>query len=317
MSNATIVFDVGQRAVFPIFGFLVPPMISAIMYWIARRRIKREDGESHASRMYFFYNTLAGALFGLVVGRMSSLRGIVMGSGFMAAHVLLFARKIYTGYKPRHYHMLDEDFSLDETSVVKHQTTVIPDPQDPSVAKIMFAQTHKYHETHTRQWVLAGLAVVLCAMAGVDTITIVAARPTDALSVAQVMLSHFSMSVTFSVAVFSAMMHAEYHLVENTVRRRTWWIAASALWGICYGCASSIPILAGLTWESATMVAQTVELGTYGLMGVLLVLCVYFVEWQDVGWTDRRERLLGNGVFAAAMVQAIGFSVLRQSVPLF
>ena len=320
--NGTIVYSEAQRAVLPLGGFVITPILSAIVYWIARRRIKQDDGETHSSRTHFFYAAATGIMLGQFIGHAkgtNALLAVFVAASYFACHLAEVVRRIYTSSQDTIASplLLKEDYALDEGSS-ERRTMIVADPTSEFYSQTTYQLNEDYHEKRTRQGILGGTILTLCALSLVDSLFLIHVHPTTVGSMVQVFVAYFAHGIAMSMAVFATMIHAKYHVTENRRYRRLWWAGVTAVWSVLYGCASSVVVLSDVSWEWVDEVLRHTGLSAfYGCaLGVLLWIYHYLSRWRDIEPMSRKTLLLGELVFFSALAHAACTAMALQIVPL-
>jgi hypothetical protein len=322
--NATglSLYTVPQVTLVALAAPVVCPLLSAMVYLTARRRLLHRD--SLTSQAYLFYLLISGNLLGQFLGHVSSanvpLMALFIALGFFAMHA---AQEVGQRWNTNaHFHGVSDyaardDIGLHKESMTMDAVIVSSDLASPTFAQEHFEVYRQDKDERKRRWMLACLLLLLVVITFTDGLFLIyrasptAAAPGGALSVVLVICFYINVA-TMSLCVYGAMLHAKLHIVEDDRRRVGGWCALTALWSVVVFCNTAVMLLAGVTYGwVAGVVAMDVLVALYGVAaGVLLNLAAYFYLYlkRVETVTTKGELATGILVFGVSLGQNVATS---------
>jgi hypothetical protein len=120
-------------------------------------------------------------------------------------------------------------------------------------------------------------------------------------------VSYYIHGICLSVAVYSAMIHAQYH--TEATRRWFWWCMLTIIWSIIYFCSALFVLLPIPPYFILEVLSHQSFIAVYGFAsGVLLKLQHYF-HGMHVETRDKSELWWGIAVFFSSITIAMLTSI--------
>jgi hypothetical protein len=314
--SATTLYTPAQRAVLPLLGGVVAPLLGLLVYRLARRSL--QETERLRNRSYLFCRGITGVLLGQFFAHTYVPTGELEWQYTMLFAAVGFVFLDVCDHVARHWNTnphyvaapLDgggasEDLGLQRDIMEKHKVLVVRGGNKRSFSDTVWAAQDGYKETRRRQWVLGIVLATFAVICVMDGLLLVYRDPLNEAAVAAVITCYYVNGVFLTLAVYGAMIHAEFHIEEERRSRIVWCAVVGSLWCVCL-VSSAIPVLAGITVAAAqAIVNNRVMLAFYGFScGCVLNRCVYFYAFQ-LEQPGARQSVLGVLVLFVAVGQSI------------
>lgn len=308
------IYTSAEQAILPLAGLVLCPIVSVLVYWVARKRTESTD--SIRSKAYLFYRVISGVLLGQFIGHTVWPNSYWMLI-FVAAGYFLLDTGEAVG---RMWHsnpnligtadyVVQDDVDLNEQTGEVGSVAVSNDLTSPEFQDQVFAKQDLDKNDRKRSWILACLFLLFGVVCFVNGLYLIYQLPQSRLEKAQIIICYFCNALSMSAAIYGGMIHAKIHQIEGKSTRLTWWATLTLLWSIIFF-APSIMVLAKVPWHWVNSVVHNrVLLALYGVAsGAILKLQAYFhiMKQDDV---DRRELVAGILVFFAALGQSMATSI--------
>lgn len=314
MNGTVLIYTAAEEAVIPLAGLVVCPLVSILVYAVARKRSEQID--TIRSKAHLFYRVISGVLLGQFIGHTAWPSTywmlLFVAAGYFVLDTLeVIGRMWYTNPNlvAGGDYDLQEDVDLNEQTGEAGSVAVSNDLTGPEFQQAVFAKQDLYKNERKRQWMLFCIFVLFAVICFVNGLYFIYRLPQTQLERAQIIICYFCNALSMSAAVYGAMIHARIHRIEGKRTRLTWWMALTFVWSVIFF-APTIMVLAHVPWQWVhTVVTNQVLLALYGVCaGAVLKMQTYFhVMKQDN--MDRRELVAGILVFAAALGQSMATSI--------
>jgi len=307
--NVTVIYHVApEKAALSLVGLVLSPLVSGFLYYLARRRLKEDD--TSKSRAHLFYRMISGILLAQFLGHtywytpfwfialFVSIGYFVMDAGESIGR-LWNKNPNYVG--PTDY-AAPQDIGLNKKTNVRAEIIVADDLTSPDFARDAFDIEDNVKDLTKRQWILAVLLCCLFVISCVDGFHL-AVTPSSI----PLIVSYYIHGICLSVAVYSAMIHAQYH--TEATRRWFWWCTLTIIWSIIYFCSALFVLLPIPPYFILEVLSHQSFIAVYGFAsGVLLKLQHYF-HGMHVETRDKSELWWGIAVFFSSITIAMLTSI--------
>lgn len=310
MNGTITIYSPTQQAMLPLAGLVVSPVLSVIIYLMARRRLS--SVKPLKSRAHLFYLMLSGNLAGQFIGHTNWTSVNFMSLFVAVGFFLLFAfqeimRICNTNpnlIMPADTNMPD-DIGLNkgtmeiETFIVSHDVT------NDDFARVQYQVQLQWKDTRKRQWMLGILFVLFFIVSFTNGLYLIYSNPQTELDVSMVILCYYVNCISMSVCIYGSMIHAHFHVTEETRPRLAWWILGTFLWSIIFF-SSSLMVLTGAQYKWIEGVIHNEALvAFYGVSsGAVLMMQIYYHNRKD-HILDKRDVVTGIIVFALSLAQSM------------
>lgn len=314
MNGTDFIYTPVEEAMMPLAGLIVCPIVSVLVYIVARRRSTQTD--TIRSKAYLFYRVISGVLLGQFIGHTvwPSTYWMLL---FVAAGYFLLDTFEAIG---RMWHTnpnligaadyeVQEDIDLNEQTGEAGSIAVSNDLTGPEFQQAVFAKQDLHKNERKRQWMLFCLFILFAVICFVNGLYLIYRLPQTQLERAQIVICYFCNALSMSAAVYGAMIHARIHRIEGMRTRLLWWASLTVLWSIIFF-APSIMVLAHASWDWVhAVVTNQILQALYGVSaGAVLKMQTYF-HMMKQEHVDRRELAAGIAVFFIALAQSMVTSI--------
>jgi len=294
------------KSFLPLLGGIVCPLLSWLVYRLARRRLKNKDPLK--SRAMEYYRILSGVLLGQFLFHTATASAavpqtlwftlifILVGFNLMAVADAI-GRVWNTNSNfvaPALLQEDTEDIGLDRDKMELQTVVVATNVSSNGFSRTLHQTEDHAKDTRKRQWLLGVLLLSFSVLAFKDGLMLIdrVDSPVPALVVC-----YYLNGICMTVAVYGAMIHAYFHVTEEKKPRLIWWIAVSGLWCVVLTC-SSIFVLVDMPWAVVDQVVRhKAFVAFYGLFGgCILYLTVYFFMRGGMASAPNKKSVLW-GVF--------------------
>lgn len=296
-------------------GGIISPCISAIMLFWSRRRLK--EGQRSESRAFLFYSALSGVLLGQYICHTAivddhfdtRIMNLCALAGFFILYVIESELRLWNA-APQYIAPIDGDIEIDSDSGLQRakmeqdSIVVARGVNTEQMSRVVFGTLDVAKDENKRVVLLAlmyvNMAVILC----MDGFLLVYRPPSIGVTVCFIINT-----TSLSIAMYSAMIHAKYHVYEEFKQRTMRWVFLTVVWSslvlLC-----TLPLMIDMSRESAAMFVESyATLCFYGLAsGFILKLCFYYFN-RGVERSNRRMIRWGELVFALAAAQSAATGV--------
>lgn len=316
--NATYpepIYSSVERSILPLAGLVVCPIMSIIVYLVARKRTTQLS--SIRSKSYLFYRILSGVLLGQFIGHTvwssdSTWMLIFVAVGYFVLDTLEIIGRMWTSNPnilAEPDYMFDEDETLIDTNECDGEVLIVDDVTGDTMQVAVFETQQKNKFISKRQWMLFLLLILFAVIAFVNGLYLIYRLPQTTMEKTEILICYFVNALSMSTAVYGGMIHARIHTDENKRRRLLWWFSLTLIWSVIFF-APTIMVLALVDWTWVnTVVHNSILLGFYGAScGALLKMQSYF-HMMNQRKVDRRELWAGIAVFLVAVGQSMATSI--------
>lgn len=307
-SNSTVVTTIyhlaPEKAALSLVGLVLSPLISALVYWIARRRMK--EVESTKSRAHMFYRMISGILLAQFIGH---TYWYVAPFWFIAQFVALGYVALDVGesfgrlwnrnehYTPPSDHApLVEDIGLDKKTNTSHTIILEDDITSPQFAENLFIIQDSVKDMTKRTWMLTVLLLCLTIISCADGFHLTTTPMSPGL-----LASYYVHGACLSVAVYGAMIHAHFHLEWR------WWVLFSFCWSVIYFFSALFVVMDS---PPQYLVLEILNhpgfVAVYGFASGILLKIQHYFHGMKIDTTDRKE--LWWGMFAFILATSISMA---------
>lgn len=311
--NTTVIYHFApEKAALSLVGLVLSPLISTLVYWIARRRMK--EVESTKSRAHMFYRMMSGILLAQFIGH---TYWYVAPFWFIAqfvalGYVLLDMGESWGRLWNRNEHYIPpsdgaplvEDIGLDKRSNISHTIILEDDITSPQYAENTFIIQDSVKDMTKRKWMLAVLLFCLVIISCADGFHLAITPMSPGL-----LVSYYIHGACLSVAVYGAMIHAHFHYHERS-RDWIWWVLLSFLWSAVYF-SSALFVVLGLPPQYLILeiLNHPAFIAMYGIASGFLLKTQHYFHGMKLETTDRKELWWGILVFVLSTAIAMATSV--------
>lgn len=314
MNGTTVIYSDVEKGIIPLAGLVVSPIISLVIYLIARRRSKQTD--TVRSKAHLFYRIISGVLLGQFIGHTVWPDSYWMLLFVAAGYFLLDTCEVVARMWNNNPNLVanadynvDEEIGLDEETGEIGTVAISNDLTSNDFQQAVFAKQDAHKNERKRQWMFFLLLILFAVICLVNGLYLIYRLPQTPLEKMQIIICYFCNAASMSVAIYGAMLHARVHRIEGKRSRIIWWTSLTILWSVIFF-APSIMVLANTPWQWVdAMVHNPILLAFYGLAaGAILKMQTYF-HVLKVEQVDKRELLLGILVFFIAFGQSMATSI--------
>jgi hypothetical protein len=306
--NVTLPYTAAEKAVVSLVGLLGAPILSAFVFFWARRHLPAT--QNFRDRSYPFYRMMTATLFGQFFGHIGWTGAPYFMAIFAAISFALFeivwslsrvfGVQLHSVVPDES--QLDEDFATNGVTMERREFLAIS-PADPETA-----HTEEMVQSHAiimkrRQWIVLLLALALGFVALVDGVHLLTSTANRYL----LLVSYAAHGISLSLSLYCAMIHAGYH--DYAGYRRTWWIGVTLLWCTILFLGILVVLL-----ELPPDVAQSIAdhqafIASYGLAaGLLLALATYFFRIR-LSTQVKKDVFRSTIIFVASLAGAMASSI--------
>jgi hypothetical protein len=198
-----------------------------------------------------------------------------------------------------------DDISLNKKTLQADTVMVSEDIASDEFGYDQFRVQDTHKNEIKRRWILGSLMGIFTVLSLGDGLLLVYNNPQTMTSFILMIVFYFMTCSALSTSLYSAMIHAKLHVIEEVCPRLQIWIAITALWCAILFC-STIPLLVGVTLETARSIIENQALLCFlGIaIGAMLKIQVYFHNMK-VSSIDRQDLLWGGAIFSFSIAQAI------------
>lgn len=307
----TVVHLPAEKAALSVVGLVLSPILSIIVYNIARRNLQVKDGETSKSKAHLFYRMMSGLLVAQFIGHTYWYSApfwfiaMFVAGGYVAMDVGETIGRAWNK-NPYNYgppdHAARDDIGLNKRTNETHHVLVVDDITSPDLPQDIQDSEDSVKDVTKRNWVLGVLIWCLAVICWADGLHLAAAP----VSV-PILVSYYVHGVALSLVVYGAMIHAKFHNEER--RRWAWWGVVSAIWSVVYF-TSALLVVIGIPQDVVLQIAyHQAFIAFYGFAsGVLLKVQHYFHAMKGEA-SDRREMWLGIVVLVVSTAVGMATSV--------
>lgn len=307
LNTTVIVHFAPEKAALSLVGLVVSPLISALLYWLALRRLPED--EDIKSRAHLFYRMISGILLAQFIGHTYWYAApfwfiaIFVAVGYVMLDVAESIGRLWntnSRYIPSEN--ITEDIGLNKKTNIKNTIRVVEDLTSNDFAEETFVIQDNVKDMTKRRWMLGVFFFCLTVISFADGFHL-CITPISA----PLLASYYIHGGCLSVAVFSAMIHAHVHTSEYRV---VWWILLTLFWSVIYFCSALFVIL---DIPPQYMVYEILHhpafVATYGFASGTLLKIQFYFHFMKSQSNDRRELWWGMGVFFLATTIAMATSI--------
>jgi len=301
-----------EKAVLSLVGLVLSPVLSGILYYLARKRLNLKKDETSKSKAHLFYRMVSGILLAQFLGHTYWYNpfwfiGVFVCFGYFFMDASESIGRLWNkndNYIGPTDFAAPQDIGLNKKTHVRDNIIVADDLTSPEFAQEVFIVEDDVKDLTKRQYVLLVLLVCLFIISCVDGFHL-AVTPSSILLI----VSYYVHGVCLSVAVYSTMIHAQYHTEGPKSRRWFWWCMITLIWSFVYFCSAIfvfLPIPSALLLD---ILNHKAFVATYGFASGILLKLQHYFHGIHVETRDKSELWLGIGVFFAAVAIAMMTSI--------
>jgi hypothetical protein len=299
-----------EKAILSLVGLVLSPLLSCILYYLARKRLNLKKDETSKSKAHLFYRMVSGILLAQFLGHTYWYAPfwfigmfVCIGYFFMDASEsigrLWNKNDNYIG--PTDY-SAPQDIGLNKKTHVRDNIIVADDLTSSEFAHEVFLVEDDVKDLKKRQWILFVLLLCLFIISCVDGFHL-AVTPSSILLI----VSYYVHGACLSVAVYSTMIHAQYH--TEATRRWFWWCMITLLWSLIFFCSAIFVLLPIPSVLILDILNHKAFVAIYGFASGILLKLQHYFHGIHVETRDKNELWLGIGVFFAAVTIAMLTSI--------
>ncbi len=314
MNNTVAIYSPVQQAFLPLAGLVVSPILSIIIYVMARRRLT--ESEPLKSRAHLFYLMLSGNLAGQFIGHTNWTNQNFMSMFVALGLFSLFAfQEIMRMCNANPYivspsdSVARDDIGLNKGTMELETIIETDDITSRDAGIIDYEVTLQWKDTRKRQWMLAILFILFAIVSFTDGVYLVYLNPQTEAQVASIIVCYYINCISMSICIYGSMIHAQFHVTEELKPRLLWWISGTIVWSLIFF-SSSLMVLTGTQYQWTSDVVHNYALvAFYGVAsGAVLMMQIYYHN-RKYDNQDRCDVALGIVVFGVALAQAMITSI--------
>jgi hypothetical protein len=311
MNNLTItqIYHVApEKAALSLVGLLVSPIISCILYYLARRRLQKDD--TSKSKAHLFYRMISGILIAQFLGHTYWYTpfwylGLFVATGYFVMDAAESIGRLWNknpNYVGRPDYAAPEDIGLDKKTNTRKSIVVADDLTDPNFSHNVFLIEDNNKDLTKRQYILSVLLLCLFVICCVDGFHL-AVTPSSI----PLIVSYYIHGICLSVAVYSAMIHAQYH--TEATRRWMWWCLLTFFWSVILFCSAFVVLLPIPSDLLVAILNHQAFIAVYGFASGILLKLQHYFHGMHVETADKAELWWGIAVFFLSMGIAMATSI--------
>jgi hypothetical protein len=310
----------GQLPVIAIGPALLSPLVSLIVYLIARRRLK--EGQDSSSRAHLFYRLITYLLLGQFLGHVRSPNSVAMAAwlvpvlvaaGYFALDTLEAVARVWRTNPHLVAHgdnVVSDDIALNRSVGEDHNILVSGNVGSPMFQQSVFAMQDVQADVRKRRWILALLLGLFLMISFVDGLELIVATTAQQEAPALLYVFYYMHNLSLSLIAYSAMIHSRLQRIENMVRRLLIWWALTLVVSTIVATSAIMLLAQTLDAPGAKQILADPTLTIfYGLAAGFLLRVQQYFHAVKMDGIDKWDTLSGIVVAFIALSQAMATSV--------